>query len=59
MGKSGENLGEDFSTFQESTGNLGEKFGANFGAHFGGKFRKLRFKFRDFFRKLRSAEARC
>ena len=35
MGKSGEVWGEDFSTCQESTGNLGVNFRANFGENFG------------------------
>ena len=34
--RTGEILGEDFSTGQESTGNFGENFRANFGANFGG-----------------------
>ena len=54
--KSGEIFGEDFSACQESTGNFRENSGANFGANFEENIRKLRFKVRDFFRKLRSAE---
>ena len=53
--KSGEIWGEDFSTCQESTGELRGEFRGKFRS----KFRKLRFKLRDLYRKLRSAEGRC
>ena len=49
MGKSGEILGENFSTYQESMKNFGANFGANFGPNFGENFRNFVSNFATFF----------
>ena len=49
MGKSGEIVGEDFSTCQERTKIFGVHFGANFGANFGENFGNFVSNFATFF----------